>query len=270
MTAAPLGRVREGAGEPLLLVNGGMMSFPAWEPIAAPLRERYEVLRYDLRGQLFSPGTPHPDLAGHVDDALALLDEEGWPSAHVVAASYGAMVAIELAARAPERVRSLVLMVVMDRATPEFRSESDVMRQILAEVIAGGERGRFYDVLVEGVYSPEYRRTEAATLAARRAQIDQLPVEWFRGVDGLLAAVESFDVSAAAASIRCPTLVIDAAGDRVMSAVRSHALAQATGARHALHPTSGHAIVAEDPAWVAATCLEFLDGLREPARGGTE
>jgi len=266
VTAAPLGRVREGAGEPLLLINGGMMSFPAWEPIAAPLRERYEVLRYDLRGQLFSPGTPHPSLDGHVDDALALLDEEGWPSAHVVAASYGAMVAIELAARAPERVRSLVLLVIMDRATPEFRADSEVMREVLAEVIAGGERGRFYDTLVEGVYSPEYRKREAATLAARRAVIDQMPVEWFRGVVGLLEAVESFDVSEAAAAIRCPTLVLDAANDRVMSAVRSHALARAIGARHEIHPTSGHAIVAEDPAWVADRTLAFLETLPETDR----
>jgi len=264
--SAPPVRLREGSGAPVVLLNGGMMSYPAWEPIAAILRDRFEVLRFDFRGQLLAPGAPPDDLAGHAADVVDHLDAEGWESAHVVAASFGALVAIELAARAPGRVRSLTLMVAMDRSTPEWRRESDAMRGIVAEVIAGGARAKFYDTLVEGVYSKAYRESHAAILDARRAQIDLLPVEWFRGVDAILAVVEEFDLTSRIAAIRCPALVIDAAHDRVMSAVRSHALATALGARHLVHPRSGHALVAEDPQWVGESCLAHLTELEQGGR----
>ena len=47
----------EGEGPPVVLLNGGMMTFPSWEAIAAPLRARYRLLRFDFRGQLLSPPT---------------------------------------------------------------------------------------------------------------------------------------------------------------------------------------------------------------------
>lgn len=248
----------EGEGTPVVLLNGGMMTFPSWEPTAERLRARHATLLFDFRGQLLSPGPPPDTLEAHAEDVVALLDRVGWESAHLLGASFGAEVAIEVAARAPERVRSLELVTAMDRSTPEFRRQSDGMRSVLGEVLAGGERGRFYDVLVEGVYSSAYRQAEAATLAARRAAVDQLPLEWFAGVDGLLAAVERFDLTDRLRAVRCPALVVIADGDRVMERDRSEALARALDAEVAVHPTSGHALVAEDPAWLAEVCLVFL------------
>ncbi|MRR12138.1 alpha/beta hydrolase, partial [bacterium] len=40
----------DGRGDPLLLLNGGMMSLSAWEELARPLAERYRVVRCDFRG----------------------------------------------------------------------------------------------------------------------------------------------------------------------------------------------------------------------------
>ncbi|MGH3915003.1 MAG: alpha/beta fold hydrolase [Pseudonocardiaceae bacterium] len=41
------------------------------------------------------------------DDALAVLDAQGWPSAHVVGVSQGGMIAQAMAIRHPDRVRTL-------------------------------------------------------------------------------------------------------------------------------------------------------------------
>ena len=264
MTHSPvLAHRLEGSGPPVVLLNGGMMTFPSWEAIAAPLRARYRVLRFDFRGQLLSPaaapeGIP-TDLAGHAADLAALLDQVGWSSAHLVGASFGAEVALEFAAARPERARSLVVITAMDRETPEFRRGSDEMRAVLARRLEGGEQALFYDLLVESVYSAGYRRAEAATLAARRAQTDQLPRAWFEGVDRLLAALEGFDLTARLHRVRGPALALLAADDRIMDEDRARALAAAIGAAVAVHPTSGHALVVEDPDWVAGACLDFLD-----------
>jgi pimeloyl-ACP methyl ester carboxylesterase len=255
----------EGDGPPVVLLNGGMMTFPSWEAVAQPLRERYRLLRFDFRGQLLSPpataDTVPIDLAGHAADVEALLDRLGWESAHLIGASFGAEVALELAAGRPERVRSLVVITAMDRETPEFRRGSDDMRAVLARRLEGGDQALFYDLLVESVYSEGYRRVEAATLAARRAQTDQLPRAWFEGVDRLLAALEGFDLTTRLGSVRCPALALLAADDRIMDESRARALAAAIGAEVVVHPRSGHALVVEDPHWVAAACLAFLDRL---------
>ena len=260
MTAAPpLAHHIEGEGPPVVLLNGSMMSFPAWEPVAARLRERYRVLRFDLRGQLLSLGTPPTTLAGHAGDVAALLDHVGWSSAHLVGTSYGALVAIELAALSPERVGSLLLITAMDCATPAFRRETAATRAALAEVLAGGDRGRFFDYVVDGAYSAGYREREAATLAARRGLVDRLPLAWYEGILGLVDAVDDFDFRERLRAVRAPALVVLARGDRMMDPERSRALAAALGAELVEHASSGHALVAEEPAWVAEVCLDFLD-----------
>jgi pimeloyl-ACP methyl ester carboxylesterase len=138
------------------------------------------------------------------------------------------------------------------------------MRALLARRVAHGDASEFYDLLVEGVYSRAYRNSEAATLAARRSQTGMLPEAWFEGVDHLLAALEGFDLTPVLDRIRCPTLALLAADDRIMDGERARALATAIGAEIAVHPSSGHALVVEDPDWVANACLAFFER-QEPA-----
>jgi 3-oxoadipate enol-lactonase len=253
---------------PVVLLNGGMMTYASWEGVAERLRGRYRVLAFDFRGQLLSPGEAPLDLAAHAADVADLMDQVGWESAHLVGTSFGAEVALELAAARPERARSLVAITAMDRSTPGLEEGSETMRAILAELgtPSGGEaRERFWDVMVEGVYSAAYREREAAMLASRRAQLSILPATWFAGVDRLLGAVENFDLTAKLPAVRCPALVVSAAGDRVMDPERSAALARALGAETAVHPTSGHGLVAEDPEWLAEVVLDFLDRIEAGA-----
>ncbi|MCB1054226.1 MAG: alpha/beta fold hydrolase [Acidobacteria bacterium] len=251
-----------GAGEPLLLLNGGMMSYAAWEPIAAPLRQRYQVLGCDFRGQLLSPGPVPEDLEGHAADVARLLEHLELPPVHVLGTSFGGEVAAVLAARRPELVRSLVLATVSDLATEAMHEDTVAMREIVAGILAGGDRGRFHDRLVERIFSPEYRERLAAEMAARRAGLDRLPTGWFSGLDGLLAAIESFDLRALLPAIECPTLIVVAAADEVMPPERSRRMAAAIpGASLRVHPTSGHALVSEDPQWLVEVCLDFFDGV---------
>jgi len=265
--AAPLARHLAGDGAPVVLLNGGLMTWAAWEPVAAPLGRRHAVLRFDFRGQLATPapradGVP-TDLAGHAADVAALLDEVGWGAAHLVGTSFGAEVAIELAASRPERARSLVLVTAADRSTPGFDEQSAELHRLVADVLAGGDRGRFHDAVVERVYSAGWREANAGALAARRAAMGQLPASWFAGAGRLVAAVEGFDLRQRLAEVRCPASVVAAADDRVFGTAPSHALAAALGAGLEIHPTSGHALVGEDPGWLVGVVLDFLAGFEE-------
>jgi pimeloyl-ACP methyl ester carboxylesterase len=246
-------------GPPLLLLNGGFMSIASWEPLAAPLAERHRVVRCDFRGQLLTPGPAHRELAANVADVVALLDHLGLDGVHVLGTSFGGEVGLLLAARRPERVVSLVAVTAGDRSTAAMRRGNLALRRLVAEILAGGEPGRFHDTLVADVYSPAWAAENAALLAGRRRQVAATPAGWFAALDDLLAAVETFDLRPELPAIRCPTLVVTAAADRVIPPERGRALAAAIhGARLVEHPTSGHALVAEEPAWLVARWRDFL------------
>ena len=76
-----------GEGEPLLLLNGGMMTYASWEPLSTRLAESYRLVLCDLRGQLLSPGSAPAELADNVADLTALLDHLEIDSAHVLGTS---------------------------------------------------------------------------------------------------------------------------------------------------------------------------------------
>ncbi|MEW6337616.1 MAG: alpha/beta fold hydrolase [Acidobacteriota bacterium] len=266
---APLAHRVEGAGEPLLLLNGGMMSIAAWDEIAAVLAAGHRVVRCDFRGQFLSPGPAHRTLDDHAADVAALLDALRIDSAHVVGTSFGAEVGIVLAARHPERVRSLVAATAFDRATPAMTRLAHDLREACREAAAGGDGGRMFDAMLPVTYSDRFREANAEMLDTRRGRVAALPPSWFAGVDGLLATVEDLDLRPLLGGVRCPVLVAVAGLDLTAPPERGRALAAALpGARLVEVPDSGHALVVEQPARFAAICSEFLASVREDASHG--
>src|SRR5215208_8270120 len=101
---------RRGSGEPLLCITGFAISSAVFEPVLPQLAAHFDVITYDQRwsGRSGAPLrlTSVPELAADAARLLGALEVE---SAHVLGASFGGMVAQELAIRFPERVRALVL-----------------------------------------------------------------------------------------------------------------------------------------------------------------
>lgn len=251
----------EGA-ETVLLLNGGFMSMGAWEPVASLLAARMRVLRCDFRGQVKTPGPAHRKLgpnAEDVADLLELLDRErGLDRVHVLATSFGGMVSLLLAARHPERVRSLVAVTVGERTTPEMTASSRTMRRHLSEAAAGGDKGAFHDALVPEVYSAAYVAENRELLAERRRQLEATPEWWFVEAERIVSAVEEFDLRPELPKITAPTLVVVAGDDRAIPPERGRAVAAAIpGAEVAEHPTSGHVLIHEQPEWLVARVFEF-------------
>ena len=102
-----------GAGEPILGIHGTPSSARLWKIAARQLADRGRCIIYDRRGfDRSKPAGPLEtvDLADHVDDAAALLDALAEGPAVVIGRSTGGQIALELARRAPEKVRALVLL----------------------------------------------------------------------------------------------------------------------------------------------------------------
>ncbi|MFP5362798.1 MAG: alpha/beta fold hydrolase [Thermoleophilia bacterium] len=118
----------EGEGPSVVLVHAGVADARMWEPLLPALTASHHVVRFDMRGfgrTRSMPGgfVPARDLAG-------LLDALGIARAHVVGASFGGLVALELAVADPARVASLVLLAP---ALPDIEPSPQLLAFALAE-----------------------------------------------------------------------------------------------------------------------------------------
>jgi pimeloyl-ACP methyl ester carboxylesterase len=153
-----------GAGEPLVLIHGSWGERQTWGLVVPALAESFRVISYDRRGHGESSappdaGTVHDDVAdvAALIDALgdgrahvaALIDALGDGRAHVVANSYGACIALRLAAAHPDRVARMAcheppMLGVLD-ADDDGKAIADEERRKLGEVRQILERGEYAD-----------------------------------------------------------------------------------------------------------------------------
>lgn len=251
----------DGEGEPVLLLNGGMMSIGAWEPIAAALAPRFRVVRCDFRGQLLSPGEPEPRLEAHVRDLVELADGLGLGRVHLAGTSYGGLVGLLFASLHPERAASLTVIAATGRITPEFWESTARCRELALEAAAGGDGGRVLEYILPETYTPEYLERQAAALAFHRHWVAALPVVWFRGLAAILSSVEGVDLTPHLSAIRCPALIVAGERDAMFSPEQSRALAEAIpDARLEIVPGAPHGMVVENPDTTARLLLDFLPG----------
>jgi pimeloyl-ACP methyl ester carboxylesterase len=140
----------------VLLIMGLGMQLIGWpdELVALLLARGFRVVRFDNRDAGLSQGFDHlgvPNLAwaglrytvglkirapytigDMAADALGVLDALGIAAAHVCGASMGGMIAQHLAARHPQRVKSLVLMMTTSGSRRLPQATAKVRRALLS------------------------------------------------------------------------------------------------------------------------------------------
>jgi pimeloyl-ACP methyl ester carboxylesterase len=98
-----------GSGEPMVLVHPSWGDHHTWDPVVPALRQSFEVVVYDRRGHSQSE---RPAGQGSVledaEDLAELIEALELGPAHVVANSFGAIVALNAAIRRPEVFTTLV------------------------------------------------------------------------------------------------------------------------------------------------------------------
>jgi 3-oxoadipate enol-lactonase len=100
-----------GEGPPLVLLNNFFIIAPAWRNFTTNLRERCQIVAYDLQNQGGSsqPGASFP-FSGHVTDVVDLLDRLEIEDAYLLGTSVSTLIARDVAASHPGRVRGLVMV----------------------------------------------------------------------------------------------------------------------------------------------------------------
>src|SRR6185312_10777099 len=100
-----------GAGEPLVLIHGGLTTIGEMQGWVQPLAQTRQVIAVEMQGHGRTADTDRPmDFATMGDDIAALLEYHKIPNADVVGHSFGGASAIRTALQHPARVRRLVVI----------------------------------------------------------------------------------------------------------------------------------------------------------------
>lgn len=218
----------------------------------------WNVLAIDLPGQGRSKGAPPESVEQAADTVLALLDALGIARAALVGHSFGSLIALEAAARAPTRISQLVLC---GTAYP-----MQVSPALLEASISEPEKAiHMVNVFSHSTLCPPPSALGPGTwlYGASRALMRRMLAS-NREVNVFHAGFQACDRYAggerAIAAVACPTLFIIGRQDQMTPPRSARALARQAGNARIVEVDAGHAMMTEAPGPVLDALRDFLKG----------
>jgi pimeloyl-ACP methyl ester carboxylesterase/DNA-binding winged helix-turn-helix (wHTH) protein len=214
------------------------------------LSARHRLVRYDERGCGLSDWEAGEfSLQTWVEDLELVVASAGLTRFPLIGLSQGCAVAITYAVRHPEQVSRLVLVGgyahgrLIRARTVEEREEAALDLQV-GRVAWRRDDPAYRQVFAAQFLPDESRETWDAFNALQRATTS---------TDNVVRFLDTFariDVSAVAARVRCPTLVLHARRDQRVPAQQARELAaQIPGSILRLVDSGNHILTAREPAW---------------------
>lgn len=261
-----------------MVVHGGPGGdHSGFKPAFSPLARHMQLVYFDHRGQGRS-ARGDPDrytLDENVADMEALRRHLGLGPVVSIGTSYGGMVAMAHAARHPEAVAKLVLVVTAahagfieraqrildERGTPEQRR---VCERLWAGTFADpAQLAEYYEVM-----APLYaRRHDPAAAAATRGRVSHAPEPLNRAF-GPGGTLRRMDLRPELGRIAAPTLVIAGRHDWICAPEFSVEIAGLIlGARLEVFEESSHSVRVDEPERLVSAIAGFVAGGQEGAPG---
>ncbi len=233
-----------GSGDPLVLVHGLGVDLRMWDDQFTPLAQRFQVIRYDVRG-FGQSSLPTTEPYRHADDLKGLLGHLGIAHTALAGLSFGGRLAINFTLTYPELVQRLILAdsgLNGYQYSPEWNG---LWTQILTEAATRGPKAANQLWLRHPLLAPA---RDQADVAGRVAQmitdysgwhwVNADPVRWSEPPD-----------SPRLEQIRVPTLIIlgqrDLPDFHAIAALLQQHIPQASTA---MLPQVGHVTNMEAPA----------------------
>lgn len=229
----------------VVFLHGALHDHSVWTLLARWCAHHgFGVLAVDQPGHGRSAGPPLPDVESLAAWTLALLDAAGVRRAALVGHSMGSLIALEAAARAPDRASRLVMVgtaypmkvseALLSTARDEPLKAIDMVNAFSHSTFAAKPSYPGPGSWLHGANRALMRRVLAGQTALNLFEHD------FRVCDAYAGGLE------AAARVRCPVHLVLGERDAMTPPKAARELGQALKARVATLPT-GHALMQEDP-----------------------
>ncbi len=239
-------------------LNGVAMSTPWWEPQVKNVKNNYEVLLHDFRGQGQSTLEPKNfTFEQHADDFNKLLEELDIDKVHIVGVSYGAEVAMVFALKYPQKISSLFLGTAVSEVRPLLKAK--IESWILACKTYDGEL--FFKVMAPYVYSNSFYEKKGDWLEKRAKQFDEVVTkEWFDAFIALCGNFLTLDITDQLNKIDLPTLIVSAENDILKPPLYGKIIhEQIKNSEFKVIEDSGHGLFAEKPREFNNVLKKFLN-----------
>jgi pimeloyl-ACP methyl ester carboxylesterase/DNA-binding CsgD family transcriptional regulator len=222
----------------------------AWKPWLEALSNRYALLRYDSRGCGLSDwDAADISFERWVSDFEAVVDSAGYDRFDLLGVCQGGPIAIEYAARHPERVSSLILYGTYARG--RLRRDNSAREAEVARVNCDLARLGWGKETHTFMHSFAVMWQPGGTLANFHSWCDlQRAATSADNAVRLMEVTYAVDVSDAARRIQCPTLVVHPDRDRVVPVEEGRILAGLIPrARFVQLATENHMPLPDEAAW---------------------
>jgi len=256
--------VESGAGEPVVMIHGGLEDYRAWSPQLGPLAaSHYRAIAYSRRYN-FPNQNAVRDAANYsaqvdADDLALLLEQLRLGPVHLVGHSYGAVGALLFAAEHPELVRTLTLS---ESPVMSWVKEQPGGAALVQEFFArcwlplgrAFAQGRHEEALAIAM---EYFTGSPVVASEARAALEPSLKEW----EVLTASRKGFPIPSdkAIAGFRAPVLLLT--GDRTLPLLKRCVTAVAARfpqSRRVTIRNATHDMWSEKPAACGAALRKFL------------
>jgi pimeloyl-ACP methyl ester carboxylesterase len=257
-----------GRGDPLVLVHGGWSDHDNWQPVAPALAESFLVVAYDRRGHGRSERGDQGTRRDQEDDLAALIETLDFAPAHIAGTSFGGSIALGLATRRPELVRSVVaheppLMALVGEdpeIQPLLEQAQSAIQSVLGRVARGDVEGGARQFVEEVALGPG--AWEQLPHPLRQTMIDTAPTFAAEQQDPNWAGVDLAEL----ARIDAPVLLTR--GDQSppwFFGIVAKLAETIDGAELRTYPVAGHAPHLTHPNDYIETVTDFLARSRDPA-----
>ncbi len=245
-----------GTGESVLLIHGAHLADALQPLMAEPALEAFQMIQYHRRGFAGSSRPPAPtSTEDQADDALGLLDHLSIDRAHLVAHSYGGMIALALAAAHPTRVRSLALLEPPPHTGTARTAFMDGMAHLAKRYTEGDATAAVHGFFA--LLGPDWRTAIDHAVPGGIEQAERDARTFFE-IDLVEGSRSSFGPEQAAA-ISCPVLsVLGTASGPLFAAGREQLHEWFPRCQNADIAGATHYLQMEQPAAVATAIAEYL------------
>lgn len=251
-----------GEGEPLIILNGIMMSTLSWASFIKTFSKNYQLILMDFIDQGQSEKVEEEYSQEYQVDILeGLIDHLELDKVHLVGVSYGGEIAQRFALRSQEKISSLILA-----------NTTSYTNKILQDIGKGWiysaktYDGRIlFNVMMPYVYSMEFYEENYQWLKDREEVFAKyLPKEWYEGFIRLTKSAEDLNITDRLKEINIPTLIIGAEFD-ITTPLRLQKKIQKRipNSKLVVIEGSGHASMYEKPYEFAALILGFLESYKD-------
>jgi pimeloyl-ACP methyl ester carboxylesterase len=251
-----------GSGEPILLLNGIMMSTKSWIPFVENFSQNNRLILVDFFDQGQSARMTEAYDHG-IQRALlgALLDHLGLKTVNICGISYGAEVGLGFAVEQPERVRRLVLFNGAARTAPLLTDIGRAWNE--AAKLEGGLA--YYLAAIPVIYSDTYYERQKEWMVKRQEAL----VPYFGRPEvkepliRLTNSSENFNVVDKLSRLDMPVLVVSAEKDYLIPLREQETMIRGIqSAHHVVLSDCGHASMYEKPLLFCALTLGFINAAR--------